>query len=56
MAGDLWQEIFSKFRLEFKNSFGFVVNSKNGKRDLSKAQLCEDGSIIVDNERIYSLR
>ena len=51
-----WQEIFSKFRLEFKNNFGFKVNSKSGKIDLSQAQLCEDGSIIVDNERIYSLR
>ena len=51
-----WQEIFSKFRLEFKNSFGFYVNSKEGKKDLSRAKLCEDGSIIIDNERIYSLR
>jgi len=51
-----WQEIFSKFRLEFKSCFGFKVNSKKGKIDLSEAKLCEDGSIIVDNERIYSLR
>jgi len=51
-----WQEIFSKFRLEFKNNFGFKVNTKGGKIDLSQARLCEDGSIIVDSERIYSLR
>jgi BirA family biotin operon repressor/biotin-[acetyl-CoA-carboxylase] ligase len=51
-----WQEIFSKFRLEFKNSFGFKVNTKSGKVDLSRAKLCKDGSIIIDDERIYSLR
>jgi len=51
-----WQQVFSKFRLEFKNSFGFSVNTKSGKIELNKAKLCEDGSILVDNERIYSLR
>jgi BirA family biotin operon repressor/biotin-[acetyl-CoA-carboxylase] ligase len=51
-----WQEIFSKFRLEFRNSFGFRVNTKNGKVDMAGAKLCKDGSIIIENERIYSLR
>ncbi len=51
-----WQEIFSKFRLEFKRSFEFFVHVKGKKTSLKNATLLNDGSIMIDNERIYSLR
>jgi BirA family biotin operon repressor/biotin-[acetyl-CoA-carboxylase] ligase len=51
-----WQEIFNKFRVEFKNSFDFDVHTKEGRKSLKDATLCEDGSLIINNERIYSLR
>ena len=51
-----WQEIFNKFRVEFKSSFDFYVHTKEGIKSLKDATLCEDGSLIINNERIYSLR
>ncbi len=51
-----WQEVFNKFRVEFKKSFFFEVNTTNGKKSLKDAFLLKDGSIIINNERIYSLR
>jgi len=52
----LWQEIFNKFRVEFRNSFNFSVHTKKGIIKLHDTTLCEDGSLLIDNERIYSLR
>ena len=47
-----WKEIFKKYKKEFyKNKF---ITSND--IDLSKAILNEDGSIQINNERIYSLR
>ncbi len=51
-----WQEIFSKFRVEFKRSLGFFVHVSGRKISLKEALLQSDGSIMIDNERIYSLR
>jgi len=51
-----WQQIFNKFRVEFKNSFGFKVHTKYGLKKLHDATLCKDGSLLINNERIYSLR
>jgi len=51
-----WQEIFSKIRLEFNKSFDFFVSIGGKKVSLNSATLCEDGSIVIENERIYSLR
>jgi len=46
-----WDFIFEQYKKEFyKNRF--ITNNI----DLSKAKLNEDGSIQIDNERIYSLR
>jgi len=53
-----WKYIFSKFEIEFNRSKDyFYMDSKLKKRvSISGAILQEDGSIIVDNRKVYSLR
>lgn len=52
----LWQEVFSKYRLEFKYSKRFTATVNGQKISLKDAILCEDGSLLIGDERIYSLR
>jgi len=51
-----WQEIFSKFRLEFEYHNDFLTTIKGKKVSIKGAKLCSDGALLVENERIYSLR
>ncbi len=51
-----WQEIFSKFRLEFERNKSYSATINGVKTPLTKATLCTDGALLIDNERIYSLR
>ncbi len=52
----LWKNVFSKYRVEFQNSIGFTFHLNGKKRSLADAKLLEDGSIEVENKRVYSLR
>ena len=52
----LWKQVFSKYKLEFQRSQKFSTHKNSLKILLKDAQLQEDGSIIVDGERIYSTR
>ena len=51
-----WQEVFSKYRIEFKNSNEFLTTINGRKIAIKSATLASDGALIVENERIYSLR
>lgn len=51
-----WKEIFSKFWVEFEKSRKFYSHIDGKKVSLKDAVLCEDGSILIDNKRVYSLR
>lgn len=51
-----WKHIFSKYRLEFSLSQNYSVHIKGEKMDLRSAQLCSDGSILLENKKVYSLR
>ncbi len=51
-----WKEVLSKFRLEFENNIGFTVTVKGVKMPINRGVLCDDGALLIDNERIYSLR
>ena len=52
-----WQEIFSKYRLEFEMRKEFFTTVNGQKRLIKNAKLCKDGSLLIENnERIYSLR
>ena len=51
-----WKHIFSKYKLEFYKSKTYFVHSGNDKISLGDASLQDDGSIISNGQRIFSLR
>ena len=51
-----WQEVLSKFRLEFEKQNYVTTTVGNKKILLKDAKLCDDGALLIENERIYSLR
>ncbi len=51
-----WQEVFIKYRVEFERQKSFTTHIKGKKTTLQSAILCDDGALLVNNERIYSLR
>ncbi|MDK9694219.1 MAG: biotin--[acetyl-CoA-carboxylase] ligase [Sulfurimonas sp.] len=52
----LWKQVFSKFKLEFYKNQNFYTHKKNLIISLGDATLQGDGSIVINGERIYSLR
>ncbi|AJC87181.1 biotin--[acetyl-CoA-carboxylase] ligase [Campylobacter insulaenigrae] len=52
----LWKNIFSKYMLEFEKSRKFFIHNDGDILSLNDALLYKDGSILLDNKRIYSLR
>jgi BirA family biotin operon repressor/biotin-[acetyl-CoA-carboxylase] ligase len=51
-----WKQVFSEYRVEFEYSRSFSVHIENRKKSLSDARLCEDGSLMIEGKRVYSLR
>lgn len=51
-----WKQVFSKFKLEFYRNQNFFTHNKNLRISLEEASLQDDGSIIINGQRIYSLR
>lgn len=51
-----WKQIFSEFEVEFEQSRRFSVHIESYQKSLSDATLCEDGSIIIEGKRVFSLR
>lgn len=51
-----WKQVFSKYKLEFYRNQNFHTHSKNLRISLEGASLQSDGSVVVNGERIYSLR
>jgi BirA family biotin operon repressor/biotin-[acetyl-CoA-carboxylase] ligase len=51
-----WKKVFSKYKIEFQNSLGFTFHLESNEISLRNAKLCDDGSIEVENKRVYSLR
>jgi len=52
----LWKQVFSKYKLEFYRNKRFFTHKDNHKISLDRVILEDDGSITIDNERIYSRR
>ncbi|EHK3374294.1 biotin--[acetyl-CoA-carboxylase] ligase [Campylobacter upsaliensis] len=52
----LWKQIFSKYVLEFEKSKKFSVHYEGKLYALKDALLYKDGSILLANKRVYSLR
>jgi len=51
-----WKQIFSEYQIEFELSRVFSTHLENNKISLKNAHLCEDGSLIIEGKRVYSLR
>ncbi len=53
-----WKDIFRQYEIEFEKSRSFFyTDSESGKKvSLRYAALLEDGSIMIESRRIYSLR
>lgn len=51
-----WKQVFSKYKIEFYKNQNFYTHNKNLIISLGDASLCSDGSIVINGERIYSLR
>jgi len=52
----LWKQIFSDFQIEFQHSQKFQATIENEKVSLENALLNDDGSIQVNNKKVFSLR
>ena len=52
----LWKHIFSKFEVEFQKSREFGANINDNQVLLKDALLLSDGSVMINNKRVYSLR
>jgi BirA family biotin operon repressor/biotin-[acetyl-CoA-carboxylase] ligase len=51
-----WKQVFSEYEIEFKLSRKFSVHIENYQKSLADATLCEDGSLIIEGKRVFSLR
>jgi len=51
-----WKQIFSEYQIEFEQSRGFSVHIENYQKSLRNVLLCEDGSLLIEGKRVYSLR
>ena len=54
----LWKNIFRDYKIEFEKSRAYFFRDKEDTKvySLRDAKLEDDGSIIIENRRIYSLR
>ena len=51
-----WKSIFSKFMIEFSTGVNFTTNINGNKIRLSCDMLQDDGSLLIDNKKVFSLR
>ena len=51
-----WKQVFSEYRIEFDKNREFFAHIDGEHKPLKNATLLEDGSLIIDNKRVYSLR
>ena len=51
-----WKHIFSKYEIEFHRNKSVSAHVKGEHKSLQQAILREDGSLTINNKRVYSLR
>jgi len=51
-----WKQILSDFKVEFEKHRDFFFHHNGALMSLQEAILCDDGSLMIDNERIYNQR
>lgn len=52
----LWKQVFREYEIEFEQHRAFLVHIKNEKMSLENATLVDDGSLLIDGEKVFSLR
>ena len=51
-----WKQVFSLYRIEFYRNKGYFTHIDGELKPLKNAILSEDGSLIIENKRVYSIR
>jgi BirA family biotin operon repressor/biotin-[acetyl-CoA-carboxylase] ligase len=51
-----WKQVFSKYAIEFEKNRRVSTHIQGKYQSLEDAVLSEDGSLIINNKRVYSLR
>lgn len=51
-----WSEILSNYKLKFYKNYPFSFHYGDKTLSFKDAFLCEDGAIVIDNQKFYSLR
>lgn len=51
-----WKQVFSNYELEFRKNQNFTTHVNSLRISLENAELQSDGSIVINGERLYSLR
>ena len=51
-----WKQTLSSVRIEFSKNKNYFAHTLFGTKSLESALLCDDGSLVIDGERVYSLR
>jgi BirA family biotin operon repressor/biotin-[acetyl-CoA-carboxylase] ligase len=51
-----WKSIFSKFVVEFHKNNNFTATVNGKKIRLNSEMLQDDGSLLIDNKKVFSLR
>lgn len=56
LTAPLWKEVFIKYEIEFDLSKSQIFHSDGCKVSMADAVLNDDGSIEINNQKVYSLR
>jgi BirA family transcriptional regulator, biotin operon repressor / biotin---[acetyl-CoA-carboxylase] ligase len=51
-----WKKIFSKFRVQFEKNDSFITKISGKKVVIKSDMLQPDGSLLIDNKKVFSLR
>ena len=51
-----WDEIFIQYSVEFNKSRRFTTHVKQETIELDAAELCSDGSLLINGQKVYSIR
>ena len=51
-----WKQVFSEYRIEFERSKAYFTHVEGELKSLKKATLSEDGSLLIEKKRVYSIR
>lgn len=52
----LWKQIFSEYKIEYEFSLKYKATINGKKMSLEKSELNDDGSISINNNKVFSLR